>query len=189
MIAICALVTSIASIYLTISQGDDMQRLVQAQSWPFLGMSTGNTSKNEITGLHEPVITLELENLGVGPAKIQTLELSYDGKPVTSSYELLRTCCMDATDGERVPGTEQSPILTSPVVNRVLRAGQTTTLFRWARPTEDDRAWNRLNKARFVLKHKICYCSVFDECWTSDLETTNATPVAACPAVDKQYRE
>lgn len=189
MIAVCALVTSIASIYLTVVQGDDMQRLVQAQSWPFLGMSTGNTRTSQVSGEQEAVITLELENLGVGPAKVQTLEVWYEGKPVTNSYELMRACCMEGPDNARVPGTKETPMLTSPASNRVLRAGQTITLLQWAKPAVDTQAWDRFNKARFRIKHKVCYCSVFDECWTSDLETTAAVPVKACPVVDKPYRE
>ena len=189
MIAVCALVTSIASIYLTVVQGDDMQRLVQAQSWPFLGISTGNTRTNPADGRQEAVITLELDNLGVGPAKIQTFEMWFDGKPVTNNYELMRACCTDIAAGKTIPGTDESPILTSPAANRVLRAGQSITLLQWAKPTTDAQAWDRLNRARFEIKHRICYCSVFDECWTSDLESTKATPVKACPAVEKPYRE
>lgn len=189
MIAVCALVTSMASIYLTISQGDDMQRLVQAQSWPFLGLSTGNTRISPATGEQESVITLELENLGVGPAKVQTLEVWYDGKPVTNSYALMRACCMDEPEGTLVPGTKETPMLTSPASNRVLRAGQTITLLQWAKPASETQAWERLNKARFAIKHRICYCSVFDECWTSDMENTSATAVKTCPVVEKPYRE
>lgn len=189
MIAVCALVTSIASIYLTVVQGDDMQRLVQAQSWPFLGISTGNTRTSQISGEQESVITLELDNLGVGPAKIQTFEMWFEGKPVTNNYELMRACCTDIAAGQPVPGTDETPILTSSALNRVLRAGQAITLLQWAKPANHTQAWDRLNKARFGIKHRICYCSVFDECWTSDLETTKATPVKACPVVEKPYRE
>lgn len=189
MIAVCALVTSIASIYLTVVQGDDMQRLVQAQSWPFLGISTGNTRTSPINGEQEAVITFELENLGVGPAKIQTFQMWYEGRPVTNNYELMRACCTDVAAGQPVPGTDETPILTSSALNRVLRAGQTITLLQWAKPARDTQAWDRFNKARFKVKHKICYCSVFDECWTSDLETTAAVPVKTCPSVDRPYRE
>ena len=34
LVAIAALGTSAVSIWLAISQGDDMEKLVQAQSWP-----------------------------------------------------------------------------------------------------------------------------------------------------------
>jgi len=29
---------------------------------------------------------------------------------------------------------------------------------------------------------RVCYCSVFDECWQTDLEQTSAKHVRSCPA-------
>ena len=29
---------------------------------------------------------------------------------------------------------------------------------------------------------RVCYCSVFDECWLSDLKTMNPPQVKSCPA-------
>ena len=45
-VAIAALVTSVVSIWLSLSQGDDMARLVEAQSWPYLEYETSNVSDN-----------------------------------------------------------------------------------------------------------------------------------------------
>lgn len=190
LVAICALVTSIASIWLSVTQGDDMQRLVQAQSWPFLGFQTSNTETNPVTGKPEPVISMTIENLGVGPAKIQSLEMFYKGKNVRTSRDLLRACCTDASG--KLPEEDvwkETPILTSFVVGRVLRAGQTVPFFYWSRPETDNAIWEKLNMARFEVEKKICYCSVFDECWTSDLGSTQATPVKSCPVLKNSYRQ
>ncbi len=189
MVAICALVTSMASIYLSVSQGDDMQRLVQAQSWPFLGLTSGNTRANPLTGGQDAIISMEIENLGVGPAKIESLEVWWQGKPVTSSRELLQACCIPPEQRESLDLYKETPLLTSGTVGRVLRAGQSVMMFSWERPTQDPAVWNRLDKARFKIERRICYCSVFDECWTSDLSSTKATPVQACPVVAKPFRE
>ena len=130
LVAVCALITSIASIWLSVTQSDDMQRLVQAQSWPFLGFNSSNAESNPVTGKPEAVISLTVENLGVGPAKIQSLEVSYKGKQVTNSRELLRACCGDVS-GQIHEETwhDKYPILTSSVVGRVLRAGQAIPMF------------------------------------------------------------
>lgn len=189
LVAICALITSIASIWLSVTQGDDMQRLVQAQSWPFLGFTTSNAETSPVTGKPDPVISMTIENLGVGPAKIQSFEIFYKGKNVQTSRELLRACCTDASGKIPEDAWKQTPILTSTVVGRVLRAGQTAPFIYWARPDTDNAIWEKLNKARFEVEKKICYCSVFDECWTSDLESTQATPVKNCPVLKNSYRQ
>lgn len=189
LVAICALITSIASIWLSVTQGDDMQRLVQAQSWPFLGFNTSNNETSPVTGKPEPVISMTIENLGVGPAKIQSFEIFYKGKNVQTSRELLRACCTDASGKIPEDAWKQAPLLTSTVVGRVLRAGQTAPFLYWARPETDNAVWDKLNMARFEVEKKICYCSVFDECWTSDLESTQATPVKSCPVLKNSYRQ
>ena len=189
LVAVCALITSIASIWLSVTQSDDMQRLVQAQSWPFLGFNTSNTETNPVSGKPEPVISMTIENLGVGPAKIQSLEVFYKGKNVKTSRELLRACCIEASEKIQEEAWKQTPILTSSVVGRVLRAGQTVPLLYWARPEKDNAVWEKLNMARFEVEKKICYCSVFDECWASDLESTQATPVKSCPVLENSYRQ
>jgi len=189
LVAICALITSIASIWLSVTQGDDMQRLVQAQSWPFVGFITSNNETNPATGKQEPVITMTIENLGVGPAKIQSLEIFYKGKNIKTSRELLRACCTDASGKLDEDAWKQTPILTSSVVGRVLRAGQTMPFIYWSRPETDNAVWEKFNLARFEVEKKICYCSVFDECWTSDLDSTQATPVKSCPMLENSYRQ
>ena len=189
LVAVCALITSIASIWLSVTQSDDMQRLVQAQSWPFLGFSTSNTETNTVSGKPEPVISMTIENLGVGQAKIQSLEIFYKGKNVKTSRELLRACCTDASGKIPEDAWKQTPILTSSVVGRVLRAGQTVPFIYWARPETDNAMWEKLNMARFEVEKKICYCSVFDECWASDLESTQAKPVKSCPVLENSYRQ
>jgi hypothetical protein len=40
--------------------------------------------------------------------------------------------------------------------------------------------WDKLNTARFELRFRACYCSVFDECWLSDLATVSPQPVGQC---------
>ena len=76
-VALAALVTSVTSIWLSLSQGDDMARLVQAQSWPYLEYESSNTGNNGT-----PEIDIMVRNAGVGPAKVESFSISYDGKPV-----------------------------------------------------------------------------------------------------------
>lgn len=185
LVALCALITSITSIWLSVSQGDDMQRLVQAQSWPILGFGTGNTEKNEVTGEWEQIIGFELTNLGVGPAKVKSMEIWYNDKPMVSSQELLDACCKMPEKTE----TKNRNTTTSNTVDRVLRAGQTINFFNWKKTAEFTEEWDRLNIVRSALKVRVCYCSVFDECWQADPRTTETKPVAQCPIPAVNFME
>src|SRR5215475_2686929 len=88
-VAIAALVTSVTSIWLSLSQGDDMARLVQAQSWPYLEYVSSNTGDNGA-----PVIDIMIRNAGVGPAKVESFSIGYDGKPARGWTSLIALCCV-----------------------------------------------------------------------------------------------
>src|ERR1700748_1188714 len=73
---ICALFVSVVSLILAIIHGQAMERmadanakLVEANSWPFLEYSTGDIDDNK------PEIEMRIGNVGVGPAKVQSVEV------------------------------------------------------------------------------------------------------------------
>lgn len=180
-VAIGLLFVSISSLYVAVQSHTTLEemveankhlveankRLVEANSWPYLGYGTGNTG-----GPRDNAIEMRITNDGVGPAKIETAELKWNGKAQRTAPDFLRACCGYKSD----PAHERlwRDILTG----RVLRAGETikfVTLFRLA---GDDPAWERLNHARLspALSVNVCYCSVFDECWIEDVLRMSLTP-------------
>jgi hypothetical protein len=68
----------------------------------------------------------------------------------------------------------------------VLRAGESMLFV--GLPREGNEAlWEKLNTVRFQLKYKACYCSVFDECWVSDLVTMSPEPVEHCATTPDSF--
>ena len=61
--------------------------------------------------------------------------------------------------------------------NEVLRAGQSINFLEFSQST-DPAAFSALRQAMLSrdLQLRICYCSIFDECWKSDLTTLSLTP-------------
>jgi hypothetical protein len=187
-VAIAALVTSVTSIWLSLSQGDDMARLVQAQSWPYLEYQTSNSADD---GTKQ--IDIAVRNSGVGPAKIESFSISYDGKPAKGWAALIRACC--APDGHPINTTADlladtdNRMMSARLRQRVLRASDSITLMRLPRTDANGALWAKLNEARFKLEMRVCYCSVFDECWVSDLRSTEQHAVRTCPADPVPYVE
>jgi len=93
-LSLSAMFVSLVSLALAVLHGNAMDRLVAANSWPFLMYSTDNMDPQG-----NRRISLKVENAGVGPARIQTFEVWWQGQPVASAPELLRRCCM--TDSGR----------------------------------------------------------------------------------------
>lgn len=186
-VAIAALITSVTSIWLSLSQGDEMARLVQAQSWPYLEYVSSNTGDNGA-----PVIDLMVRNAGVGPAKVESFSIRYDGKPVKGWAQLIATCCLPpGTPRDKIdlPALTDNRMISGKLISRVLRASDSLTLLHLPKTDANTPLWTRLDDARFKLELGICYCSVFDECWTSDLRSTRQERVQACPVDAVPYVE
>jgi hypothetical protein len=178
VVPLCALVISVVSVVLAMIDGQAMERmadantrLVKASSWPFLEYSTGDVADGK------PVVSLAIGNVGVGPARIESFEVYWRGRPMRSFAELLETCC-GAKPGARMA-------LESNLVNyRVLPARQDQTFLSMPRTADNAEVWRRLDDERMRIIPRICYCSVFDECWIADLGITTPvrqTAVARCP--------
>jgi hypothetical protein len=187
-VATAALITSVTSIWLSLSQGDDMARLVQAQSWPYLEYESSNTGNNGA-----PEIDIMVRNAGVGPAKVESFSISHDGKPAKGWASLIAACCVpDGTPRDKpldLPALTDHRMISSKLIERVLRPSDSVTLLHLPKTDANAALWSKLDAARFELAFSVCYCSVFDECWISDLRSTKQQRVKACPVDAAPYIE
>lgn len=171
-VPLSALAVSAISLVIAIHHGHTMQkmaeenaRLVQANSWPLLQFNTGNANDQG-----EPEITLKIENAGVGPAKLVSLEIFQGDKRIRTPRDLVQ-----ALD----PATTRPMLSLGLTMPTVIRAGDSQLLIGLKRQGQET-FWDKLNTARFELKFRACYCSVFDECWVSDLATVSPQHVDHC---------
>jgi len=177
-LALSAFFVSIVSLALAVQHGNAMDRLVAANSWPFLMYDTYNLDPQG-----NRRISLEVENSGIGPARIQTFEVWWQGQPVSTGPELLQRCCMTDSKAPLDQATARSlNLVIGQIAARVMRAGAAESFLSLELKETNADIWHRLDIARLQLKMRACYCSVFDECWETDLAQTSAKRVRSCPA-------
>lgn len=172
-IAAAALVTSISSIAIAVHHGQIMERLVQANSVPFV---IGGFS--DITPTGERVLSLDLLNRGVGPAKQRSLRVKVDDRYVTSLPALL----------EATLGPEQARAAAKPLniaANRVKMRflapdGELVQVFRSVKTPENAQYWELLEAAQPRWGLEFCYCSVFEECWYVRSKWEEPEPIDEC---------
>lgn len=122
---------------------------------------------------------LRLNNNGVGPAMIEHVQLVRDGE-VTGDWR---------------PVTHRLPsdfdVSWSSVVGRVLAPGGAVepVAFTWDRADLDDPAFADLLEEWVKWDMQVCYCSVFDRCWTVTADTGARTPVRQCPVSEADVFE
>jgi hypothetical protein len=157
VIAVTALVTSISSIAIAVHHGHIMEKLVEANSLPFM---QGGFSDTTLEGAQ--VISLDLVNPGVGPAHEKSLRVKVDNRYVRSVSELLI-----ASLGPQEAAEAQEPLdfNWTGMRTRFIGAGKSQFVFRTAKTEANAKYWDRLAAAQPRWSVDYCYCSVFEECW------------------------
>ena len=138
-------------------------------------------------------IMLALANSGVGPAKVESFELSWNGKAYATSQAFLADCCgFLPVTFPADPNAPRTPVTTGEVAGVVIRAGETRLFLAMPYGPDNRQVWRKLDRARFHLSLRACYCSVFDECWVNTVTGRNQldpAPVDKCPVPAAPYTE
>ena len=175
-LALSAFVVSIASLWLTVHNARTMERLVTSNSYPNLDFSSGNGFDFDDGRGVVHAVYLSLENTGIGPARLRSIELSFAGKPAANLRELLALCCTQEPLAS-LPKTDYR--FTGDMRGAMIQAGKSLNLFAWAEAPADPR-WARLERVRGEIGVRVCYRSVFDECYLRDSAQREPVRVGAC---------
>ncbi len=190
LFAAAALFVSAVSLWVGIRTEQANEELVAASTWPFEQVEVSNADPDAKLDLQ-----FQVTNAGVGPAKIESFELFWKGKPYRSGIQLLRECCGYRLVKATAPEAKNHvPLATGSVQGIVQRPGEVETFIRYPLGNDNLAVWNALDKAREQISYRICYCSVLNECWRGELRSELYLPghlhpakVKACPAAAVAY--
>lgn len=179
VLALAAIFISAVSLAVAIQNSFIQRETLAGSTWPFV-------QRNLSGGGALGDVTVGISNDGVGPAKIRSIEVYLDGKPVNSTRDLLQRCCGYRSDLPRQQQLARG-FQVSIADNTVLRAGESNEMIR-VRPSEEMRDIHRqLNAALPRISFRGCYCSVLDKCWRGELATTRIASISACPAPEHPF--
>jgi len=166
VLAVIGFLVGLIALYAALNEADAVRKQQQASVWPYLDLAVSN---NNVLG-HE-FTTIAVANKGIGPARIRSVDVRLDDAPVSNWWELL----------ERVAESDAGPFLISnaDLNNKVLAAGDEVEMMRLdktALPVSggEVRDYSEvLASLRSAIdagrvRMRICYCSVFDDCWVFD---------------------
>ncbi len=173
ILALSAVFISAVSLTVAVEHGRIERQLVQANSWPFLQIDSNYSTHAQTRIL--------LVNAGIGPAKLETFQVLYQGRPVPDLYTLLRLCCGLAATPEDRKAQFPNGLSISEEGNQVFRPGEDRSVMVVPASPERHDVSERFLKASDAITFKACYCSVFDQCWISDLASLRPREVRACP--------
>jgi hypothetical protein len=176
-LSIFAVIIAAISLWIAIDTERTNRQLVAEAAWPFVQVYTRGGSDSR-----QP-LSLNIANAGIGPAKIETLELFWKGRAYQGGADLLKDCCDYKTPQSNQSPLEDSPLSTSDVAGTVLRAGEDVSIVRYALTPDNTATWQALRSQRMKIGYRICYCSVFNDCWSSELRQLSDKQNLHPPAV------
>ncbi|HEX3808518.1 MAG TPA: hypothetical protein VHW02_02365 [Rhizomicrobium sp.] len=185
-----ALLLSLISLWVAIETEVANRQMVAASSWPLLEVDSSN-----IDNEGHSVLLFRVTNTGVGPAKVRSFEVFYKGKPYTSAVSLIRGCCKPDFKRPSLSDKDETTgkFMTAGIPGNVIRAGEIHTFITLGLGSQNENLWRALNSARnYDITYRICYCSVFDECWINSVkgrDQLDPAPVKKCPVPPVAYQE
>jgi hypothetical protein len=193
MLALSAILVSMCSLYLAYNSSNSMERLVQANSMPFIQLESGNATDDGEAG----VLGFRVRNAGTGPARVHSFNYVIDDVVVPQRgyvpANVMRACCAAEMDAALAAAEGNLPVaidsdLTSPVANTFFAPGDEVTAWAWRRSERNAALWDAVDQARQRgrIRMRVCYCSLFDECWIAENGVFPPQPVQACAASESR---
>ena len=159
---VVAVILSTVAIVVSLLEVSAMRDHQRASVWPYLSVKQSYFNNR---------FSLTIENKGVGPALLETVDWRFDGEPITDLDQLI----LD-TVGEELTFSYDT-YRTSDPSNDVLARGEVATAFDV--PIRDDTlAFLRGVNDRVTLS--ACYCSIHGDCWEAALDEGGAEEVVSC---------
>jgi hypothetical protein len=177
LVGLSAIMISVISLWVAVQHGKTMEHMVEATTWPYLEFGTSNLQPDG-----GAKTSLFVQNNGVGPAKIESFELSYKGKPLANGADLLNACCVP-------PGGQRPHYVSGTVLDKVVPAKDGILIFRENSEEMTPEQHAQMNAARKDLRAHICFCSVLEECWIRDSAERKAVKTKSCPEPKVPYND
>ena len=163
ILSISALITAAVAVWIAVVEQQSNREYQRLSVEPYLELSNTN-----IDG-YKRLLT----NTGLGPARIETVDVIIDGKEVANWREAINILI----DKPKVKFT------TSGLWHgRQIQAGDKATLVH----LKDLKPANELHQNISKMKMKICYCSMYKDCW---IKVNSSIPQAIeeCPVDSHKY--
>lgn len=186
VVSISALVVSVVSISVALQHGNTMQQLVTANSLPYVEIRSSNAVPTS-DGSYVQAMSLELRNVGVGPADVQNVRVLVNGEAVSNYGEWVSRCCADVEQARRTRTILANDTMLNQSRTHFIPAGEGAPLFSARRSESNAAAWDLAEQVRQQTTVEACYCSVLDECWVVNSRTDARQPVQGCEATEDRF--
>jgi hypothetical protein len=162
---------AVVALYAALAESDAARKQTAAAVWPFVQLTIhDHLSENRAE------FRISMTNAGVGPARMRSMRVLLDGKPLRDWHHAMQVV------GET--GTHR--LGQSFIGRRVLIPGESVDMVATTDRVLVEKFLGSLARPGNSITY--CYCSIFDACWVvdSDKDLQTPDPVDECPAFGDQ---
>jgi uncharacterized protein (DUF433 family) len=177
LVGVSAVIIGVCALGVSLYETSLMREEQRAAVMPLLELSRSyNLPKGESSS-GESRLWLQAENVGIGPARVENFQVTVDGKPQPTWDAAMRQLI-----------GHDSPISygQSTINGRTIPPDRLVTMM----DLNDSELTERILVEFDRLDFEACFCSIFDECWTTSHSTFGATKqVETCQRSDDSFTE
>ena len=177
LVGISAVVIGVCALGVSLYETSLMREEQRAAVIPLVELSRSYYLEEGEDGSENLRLIFNLENVGIGPARIQDFRVTVDGEPQPTWRAAMNTLL-----GEDVTAT----YVQSTINGRTIPVDRRVSMF----DLRDSSIAQRMLAEFERLDFAACYCSVFDECWQTSYRTFGAAAeVESCESSVDSFTE
>jgi len=161
ILSISALITAVVAVWIAVVEQQSSREYQRLSVEPYLELS--NTNRDGYERL--------LINTGLGPARIQTVDVKIDGKEVSTWGQAVKILTNEKSTKMTTGGLW---------LGRQIQARETVVLVHLKENDIAKKVYRNINKVNM----KICYCSMYKQCWVKE-DSHVPEAVKECPTNSK----
>lgn len=170
IVAICALIAAGAAVFIAVYEARLTRAHHRISVWPYV---------SQYNSYADTTYTRNVVNRGLGPAMVKSFQVSVDGAPQSNWGEAIAQITGMPEPGRMVYSTFGN--------GTVLLPGHTATVL--TLPPGDVARHFYVNVNRERLRTRVCYCSLYGECWIADSQANAPVAVDRCATGEEFPRQ
>ena len=177
LVGVSAVVIGVCALGVSLYETSLMREEQRAAVIPMVELSRSFFQENGEDDSESLRLKLSLENVGIGPARIQDFRVTVDGEPQPTWRATINMLL-----GEDVT----APYVQSTINGRTIPVDRRVDMF----DLRDSGVARRMLAEFERLDFSACYCSVFDDCWQTSYRTFGTSAeVESCVSSADSFTE
>lgn len=177
VVAVSAVLVGVCALAVSLYETSLMRTEQRAAVMPILELSRSINLNRDNPEDPSTRLNLQVENVGIGPARVKDFRVTVDGETVLTWRDML----------EAMLGREADVSFGQSTINgRTITPQRRDTIFEL-----NSKAYALELNAEFSrLDFEACYCSIFDECWTTSYRSFGISEsVEQCETSDASFQQ